>query len=126
MSYVISSIILLIAIILFVLTIRQNHKKIGFGNNHNIFDGINVQELEDAYILSTDFIGFPKASVKTKVENGYIHITGSVSEIESDGFANIESFDKSCPIPINANLDQMKIKMKADSIIITIPKQSRS
>jgi len=103
----------------------------GFGEVDNInYPKLNIQELNDKYILTFEVAGVEKKELKVSIKNHILTIEGerkSSKENKKDNYITQEvffgTFKRSINLPQNINEDKLTTKYKNGILTITIPKK---
>jgi HSP20 family protein len=104
-----------------------------FKNNMFYDEDYNIQETKDGYQLTFDMSGFDQDKVNIDVNGHSITISGQQSsqEDQSKGNGYFESrsygsFLKTVPLPPDADPQKMETKKDGNTLIIKIPKKTKS
>lgn len=110
---------------------ERMQKMLGSGLQIQTFahTGGDIETREDQNFIYFDVkVGDPSATeIRTKVENGYLTITGESKSNKGDDDSWIKSsftsrFTRSFPLPENVDPDRMEMVQEQDKIVIKFPK----
>ncbi len=102
----------------------------GMFSNQLFFDDSMIEEKNDGYVIKLDTTGFDKDKIDIKAQEGSLTISGeykSQEKRESQG-GIMEShqmgrFLNSIPLPVNADVANMKTEKKQNMLEVFIPKK---
>ncbi len=105
----------------------------GFSGRHGFTyqPDLNVQETNDAYLVSLDLPGVEKDKISVKVQNGVLTVSGerrsdTETSDDSKGFYRMEksygSFMRSFPLPSDADSEGMTAESKNGILTVHLPK----
>lgn len=93
---------------------------------------VDIQELEDRYVIHADIPGVEPKDIEVHMENGILIIKGqrhSESKEEREGYKRIEcsrgTFFRRFSMPDTADANSISAKSKNGVLEITIPKQEK-
>lgn len=94
---------------------------------------MNVRETNDAYLLSLEFPGATHAEINTEIRDGHLHVSARVSRETNQNngavgrlthIERVESqFQRSIPLPPDADPDRMTSTYEDGVLRITLPKR---
>ena len=93
---------------------------------------VDIQELEDRYLIQADIPGVEPKDIEVHMENGILTIKGerhSESKEEREGYKRIErsrgTFFRRFSMPDTADAQSISAKSKNGVLEVTIPKQEK-
>ncbi len=93
---------------------------------------VDVQELEDRYVIHADVPGVDAKDIEVHMENGVLTIKGerkSESEEEKEGYKRVErvrgTFFRRFSMPDTADAEHISAKSENGVLAVTIPKQEK-
>ena len=93
---------------------------------------VDVQELEDRYVIHADVPGVDAKDIEIHMENGVLTIKGerkSEREEEKEGYKRVErvrgTFFRRFSMPDTADAEHISAKSENGVLVVTIPKQEK-
>jgi HSP20 family protein len=105
----------------------------GFSSQFSFSPQVNIEELDDSYVVSVSIPGAEEASITTRIEDGMLHISGETNR-SSDNESNKKggaymhreryfgSFQRSVPLPSDINESKTSTDYKNGVLTIEISK----